>query len=162
MKPFYLIPLLAAFGCSQPSPTTYDLSIVNVQSDDPNHKEVHLQFKTPPDATVEVASDGGDKQTVAVDRLNSEGMFTVTLAATRNEPLDDGRQTFTTLIRPESPKGDSAGGPTTYTVDGETSLDDMLTVTAQPGSVPYGVPHTIGTLNGKPITLVVKPVAVAP
>ena len=162
MKLIYLIPLLTIIGCSQSTPTTYDVAVVNIPSDDPNHREIQLQFQTPPDAQVEVTSDGGDKQTVNVDRLNSSGMFKVTLSVTRNKPSEDGTQTFTTLIRLESPNGAYVGGPSTYTVDSKTSLDDMLVVTASPATIPYGVPHTVGQLNGKPITLVVKSLAESP
>jgi len=162
MKFAYLLMLLAALGCSQPTRTTYDLAVVTIPSDDPNHREFQLQFETPLEAEVEVTSDGSDKQTVTVDRLNSAGTFTVTLAVTRNPPSDDGQQTFTTLIRPESPTGAFAGGPSTYPVDSEKSLDDVLAVTATPGAIPYGVPHTVGSLNGKPITLVVMPIVKTP
>ena len=162
MKLAYLLMLLAVLGCSQPIRTTYDLAVDTIPSDEPNHREFQLQFETPFEAEVEVTSDGSDKQTVTVDRLNSAGTFTVTLAVTRNPPSDDGQQTFTTLIRPESPTGAFAGGPSIYTVDSEKSLDDVLAVTATPGAIPYGVPHTVGSLNGKPITLVVKPIAIKP
>jgi hypothetical protein len=154
--------LLAVAGCSRPMRTTYDLAVVNVPTSDPNHREVQLRFETPLEAEVEVTSEGSDKQTVTVDRLNSAGTFTVTLAVTRNPLSDDGKQTFTTLIRPESPTGAYAGGPSTYTVDGERSLEEILTVTATPAAIPYGIPHTVGSLNGKPITLIVKPVVATP
>ena len=154
--------LVAFAGCSKPTRTTYDLAVVKVPTSDPNYREVQLRFETPLEAEVEVTSDGSDKQTVTVDRLNSAGTFTVTLAVTRNPVSDDGKQTFTTLIRPESPRGASAGGPSTYSVDGEKSLDDILAVTATPAAIPYGVPHTVGSLNGKPITLMVKPVVLSP
>lgn len=154
--------LLAVAGCSKPTRTTYDLAVANVPTSDPNHREVQLRFETPLEAEVEVTSDGSDKQTVTVDQLNSAGTFTVTLAVTRNPLSDDGKQTFTTLIRLKSPTGTYAGGPSTYSVDGEKSLDDILAVTATPAAIPYGAPHTVGSLNGKPITLVVKPVVVSP
>jgi hypothetical protein len=161
MKQIHLLALLAFVGCSQPTRSTYDLDVVSIPSDDPNHREVQLQFETPAEAEVQVTSDG-DTSTVTVDRLNSAGTFKVTLSVTRNAASNGDRQTFTTLVRPESPTGAYAGGPSSYTVDGKKTLDDVLDITAVPTVVPYGVPHTVGSLNGKPITILVKPTAMTP
>jgi hypothetical protein len=153
-----LLTLIAVTGCSESPRTTFDLAVFEIPAIDASHREVELQFQTPLGAEVEVRSDDSDKQTVTVDRRNSVGSFKVTLAVTKNPVTVDGKQSFTTLIRPESPTGTSAGGPSTYTVEGEKSLDDILSVTAKSGPIAYDVPHTVGLLNGKPIILVVKPV----
>lgn len=153
-----LLTLIAATGCSESPRTTFDLAVVEIPAIDASHREVQLQFQTPLGAEVEVRSDESDKQTVTVDRRNSIGAFKVTLGVAKNPVTVDGKQSFTSLIRPESPTGASAGGPSTYTVEGEKSLDDILSVTAKSGPIAYGVPHTVGLLNGKPIILVVKPV----
>jgi hypothetical protein len=161
MKLTLLLAMVALTGCSQPSRTTYDVSVVNVPSTDPDHRETQIQFEIPEEAKIQVAADGG-LSTLFVDRLNSDGLFTVALSVTRNKPSDDGAQTFTTLVQPRTPGGGYAGGPSIYTFNDERSLDDVLTVTAVPGAVPFGVPHTIGTLNGKPVTLLVKPTMATP
>ena len=95
---------------------------------------------------------------IAVTGCSESPRTTFDLGVAKNPVTVDGKQSFTSLIRPESPTGASAGGPSTYTVEGEKSLDDILSVTAKSGPIAYGVPHTVGLLNGKPIILVVKPV----
>lgn len=159
--PMLTLLLFCCIGCSQASRTTYDLSVVNVPSTDPDHRETQIQFEIPEEAEIQVAADGG-VSTLFVDRLNSDGTFTVVLSVTRNTPSDHGKQTFTTLVQPRSPKGGFAGGPSTYTFDDKRSLDDVLAVTAVSGTVPLGVPHTLGTLNGQPVTLIVTPTMATP
>jgi hypothetical protein len=156
MKLPLLLTVVALVGCSQPNRTTYDLSVVTVPSTDPDHRETQIQFEIPEEAEIQVTADG-DVSTLFVDSLNSDGTFTVALSVTRNTPSDDGTQTFTTLVQPRTPSGGFAGGPSTYTFNDERSLDDVLAVTAVPAAVPLGVPHTLGSLNGQPITLLVKP-----
>lgn len=95
---------------------------------------------------------------IAATGCSESPRTTFDLAVAKNPVTVDGKQSFTSLIRPESPTGVSAGGPSTHTVEGEKSLDDILSVTAKSGPIAYGVPHTVGLLNGKPIILVVKPV----
>ncbi len=161
MKPILLLAILVLAGCSQPKRMTYDLSVVNVPSTDPDHRETQIRFEIPEEAEIQVTADGGTA-TLTVDRLNSAGTFMVSLSVTRNALSDDGKQTFTTLVRLESPTGGFAGGPSTYTLDGAKTLDDVLAVTAVPSAVPFGIPHRIGSLNSQPITLLVKPTIVTP
>lgn len=161
MKLALLLAIVALAGCSQPNRTTYDLSVVTVPSTDPDHRETRIQFEIPEEAEIQVTADGG-VSTLFIDRLNSDGIFTVALSVTRNMQSDDGTQTFTTLVQPRTPRGGFAGGPSTYTFNDERSLDDVLAVTAVPATVPLGVPHTLGTLNGQPITLLVKPTIATP
>ena len=156
MKRPLLLAIVALAGCSQPNRTSHDLSVVTVPSTDPDYRETQIQFEIPEEAEIQVIADGG-VSTLFVDALNSDGTFTVALSVTRNTPSDDGTQTFTTLVQPRTPRGGFAGGPSIYTFNDERSLDDVLAVTAVPAVVPLGVPHTLGSLNGQPITLLVKP-----
>ena len=73
------------------------------------------------------------------------------------EPSDiDGKSKFTTLIRPQAANGAYAGGPSTYTKDGDLELTDVLLVDAVPGEYPIGTPVNVGTENGMPIRLTVR------
>ncbi len=160
MKYLLTLGVLLTVGCSKPVATTYDLSVASDATGDPDHKEAEVRFEVPDEAEIQVAV-GDDKSTLIVDSLNSNGTFLVSLSATRDEPLGNREQSFTTQVILKGPSGQSVGGPSTYTLDDKTSLESFLDVTAVDSTVPLGKPHTIGTLNGQPITLVVNPIAVA-
>lgn len=156
MKWALVVAVLAIAGCSQASRTTYDLAVVNVPSADPNHRETQIQFEIPAEAVIQVTAGGDTPGTLFVDRLNSHGTFSVVLSVTRNAPSVDGTHSFTTLVQLRTPRGGSAGGPCTYFFKDERILDDVLAVSAVPATVSLGVPHTLGTLDGQPITLLVR------
>ena len=80
----------------------------------------------------------------------------VRLVAERHESQADGRPKVEILIRLETKNGLSAGGPSIYTVDADTSLKSMFEVTAAEGDFALGQPVTLGTSNGVPITLMVR------
>ena len=58
MKRPLLLAIVALAGCSQPNRTTYDLSVVNVPSTDPDHRETQIQFEIPEEAEIQVNADG--------------------------------------------------------------------------------------------------------
>jgi hypothetical protein len=155
MKRVLLVAVLAIAGCSQASRTTYDLAVVNVPSADPNHRETQIHFEIPAEAVIQVTAGGDTPGTLFVDRLNSHGTFSVALSVTRNAPSVDGTHSFTTVVQLRSPQGEGPGGLCTYTFKDERSLDDVLAVSARPATVSLGVPHVLGVLDGKPITLLV-------
>jgi len=160
MKLALLVVIVAMTRCSQanrPTYTTYDITAVNVLSADPHDRKTQIEFSIPEEADIQVAGGGNTHGTLFVDKLNSQGTFTVVLSVERSAPSDDGTQTFTTQVSAWNPRGSLMGPPSTYTFKDERSLDDVLAVTAVPAAVPLGVPHTLGTLNGQPITLLVKP-----
>lgn len=160
MKLALLVVIIAMTGCSQANRTTYtsyDITAVDVLSADPNQRKTQIHFSIPEESDIQVAGGGNTHGTLFVDQLNSQGTFTVVLSVERNAPSDDGTQTFTTQVSAWNPRGSLMGPPSTYTFKDERSLDDVLAVTAVPAAVPLGVPHTLGTLNGEPITLLVKP-----
>jgi hypothetical protein len=156
MKWVLLVAVLAIVGCSQAGRTTYDLAVVNGPSADPNHRETQIQFEIPAEAVIQVTAGGDTPGTLFVDRLNSHGKFSVVLSVTRNAPSVDGTHSFTTLVQLRTPRGGGAGGPCTYSFKDERILDDVLAVSAVPATVSLGVPHTLGTLDGQPITLLVR------
>ena len=163
MKYVLLLLLLVAYaGCKRPAstPTTFQLNATVGSSADVNHREHTLTFKTPPNAEVAVESDGASS-VVTIDELNSDGLFTVTLSVSR-EPTDiEGESKFTTLIRPTSPAGSFAGGPSTYTKSDNVELNDVLLVNIDSGKYPLDSPVQVGTLNGTPIRLTVRPITPA-
>jgi len=108
------------------------------------------------ESVIQVVAGGDAHGTLFVDRLNSHGIFSVVLSVTRNAPSVDGSHSFTTLVQLRTPRGGGAGGPCTYTFKDERLLDDVLAVSAVPATVPLGMPHAIGILDGQPITLLVR------
>ncbi len=162
MRPILLLAIFTVIGCYQPKQATFDLAVVNMPSTNPDHRETQIQFDLPEEAYIEVISDGQVRSSMTVDRLNSAGTFKVELSVTRNAPSENGKHTFTTSVLLESPTDGLVGGPSTYTFNSDKSLDDILEVTAVPTVVPFGVPHTVGSLNGEPITLLVKPTVMKP
>ena len=157
MKYAILLLLVAFIGCQRPTSTatTFQLDAKTGSLSDPDHREHTLTFKTPPNAEVSVESDGANSL-VAVDELNSDGLFTVTLSVSREKTTIDGESKFTTLIRPKSPNGAFAGGPSTYTKRDNAEIDDILLVDIDSGEYPLDSPVQVGTLNGTPIRLTVR------
>jgi len=153
---FLVIALVLATGCSQPNPTDLEISVVETPPTDPDRQETQVRFRVPPESAIQVACGWG-KETIYTDRLNSDGMFAAKLVVTRDKPGDDdGFRRFTAFInvgRPET----KLGSHIIFTFAEDRSLEDLLEVTATNGSVPLGIPHRLGTLNGKPITLLVRP-----
>jgi len=76
---------------------------------------------------------------------------------TRDKPGDDdGFRRFTAFINVGRPEK-KLGSRIIFTLAEDRSLEDLLKVTATSGPVQLGIPHRLGTLNGKPITLFVRP-----
>lgn len=156
MKYSLLLLLVVLTGCQKSTPTTFQLNVEADSLADANFSENKLTFKAPANAEVIVESDG-DKSVVNIDELNSDGQFTVTLAVTREASDLDGKSKFTTMIRPQSPTGASAGGPSTFTKSSELDLTDIMLIDVDSGEYSLGRPVQIGTLNGTPIHLTVRP-----
>ena len=97
---------------------------------------------------------------VSFDAKNPNGELesNVTLVATRQKNPIDGTTQVETLIRPQTPNGSFGGGASTFNVDAETSLAEVLHVTVVDGEFPLNEPIKLGTLNGEPVTLTVRKV----
>jgi hypothetical protein len=156
MRPAFVLAWAFVTGCSQVNPTTFDISVIEMPSADPNHRETQVRFKIPPESTIRVVAGSGSESHYT-DLLNSDGTFAVRLVVTRHKPSDDGSRQFTTFVHVGRPEGKVSGGHPRFTFAEDRSFDDVLKVTAASGSVPLGVPHRLGTLNGEPITLFVQP-----
>ncbi len=161
MKYVALLILIAFAGCQRSTPTTFHIDVNTGSLVDANHREHTLSFKTPPNAEVTVEADGS-KSVVSVDELNSDGLFTVTLAVTREASDVEGKSKFKTLIRPQAKNGAFAGGPSTYTLDSDLDLTEILLVDAETGEYPIGKTFDIGTENGQPIRLTVRSTKIDP
>ena len=158
MKYAMLMLLVVLAGCQRSTPGTFLLNVEAGSLADPNQRENKLTFRTPPNAEIIVESDD-DKSVVTVDELNSDGMFIVTLAVTRETSDLEGKSRYRTLVRPQSPGGAYAGGPSTYTEDTTLDLTDILLVDVESGEYPLGEPVQLGTLKGNPIQLTVRPIS---
>jgi hypothetical protein len=156
MRPALVLALALVSGCSHPNPTTLDTSVVEMPSADPNHRETQVRFRIPPESEIRVVAGSGSESHY-IDRLNSDGTFAVRMVVTRHKPSSDGSRRFTTFVNVGRPEGKVSGSHTVFTFDEDRSFDDVLQVTVASGSVPLGVPHRLGTLNGQPITLLVQP-----
>lgn len=78
------------------------------------------------------------------------------LVAERQQSQKNGTSDVEILIRHEMPNGDSAGGPSIYTVDADKPLKSILDITVAEGDFALDKPVMLGTLNDIPITLVLR------
>ena len=145
-------------GCNRPgkSPTTgFRLTVQDVATDT-NARAALLTIHAASAGSISVDEDGGHNSTTLPDADASgshEG--SVALIASRVVPPGEGEVYIQTLIRPQTPNGNYAGGPTTYRLPRTTELADHFTVTAKSGDYPLNTPIEIARLKGKPVTLTV-------
>lgn len=145
-------------GCNRPSKTPitgYRLTVQDVATDT-NARAVMLNIYAASAGSISVDEDGGHNSTTLPDP-NADGLRegSVALIASRIVPPGDGDIFIQTLIRPQTPSGNYAGGPSINTLPRTTELDDHFTITAKSGDYPLDTPIEIARLRGKPVTLTV-------
>jgi hypothetical protein len=148
----------AFFGCNRPSkaPTTgFRLTVQDVATDT-NARAALLIIHTTSAGSISIDQDGGHNSTM-LSEPNAGGSRegSVALIASRIAPPGDGEIFIQTLIRPQTPNGNYAGGPSTYTLPRTTELTDHFTITAKSGDFALNTPIEIARLKGKPVTLTV-------
>lgn len=148
----------AFLGCNRPSktPTTgFRLTVQDVATDT-NARAALLIIHAGSAGSISIDQDGGHNSKMLSDPDASgsrEG--SVALIASRIAPPGDGDIFIQTLIRPQTPNGNYAGGPSTYTLPRTTELADHFTITAKSGDFALDTPIEIARLGGKPVTLTV-------
>lgn len=161
MKSHYFVALfsclLAGCGGSAPPSQTFHLNVERDHGNNDQRQGATVAFHVPPQSEISVGA-GQDRSSISFDGMNANGdrECVVRLVAERHESQADGRPKVEILIRLETKNGLSAGGPSIYTVDADTSLKSMFEVTAAEGDFALGQPVTLGTSNGVPITLMVR------
>jgi hypothetical protein len=151
--------LFAGCGGAGTAPTSVQLTVDRDPVGDENRSETTVSFHPPSPCEIIVEAEG-QRSLVSFDANDPHGESpaTVVLAATRQKDPEDGKVRVETLIRPRTPNGTSAGGPSTWTVDAEKPLAEVLDVSVKNGEFPLNEPIRLGTLNGEPVTLTVRPV----
>ena len=163
MKTYYFSVLFGCLlaGCGGPvTPSnTFYLKVERAPANSDPRQETVVTFQTPPKAEISVGA-GQDRSSITFDAINSDvnRECVVRLAVERQESQTDDKSNVAILIRLEMQNGPSAGGPSIYTVDANKSLNSMLDVTVAEGDFALDEPVTLGTSNGDPITLVVRPI----
>jgi hypothetical protein len=162
MKHIILYTILLFAGCSQTSAPVASVRI-RVQPDPANNEDANetlIAFQPPSMAEI-VVQTGGQRSTVTFNSKNpnSDKDSILRLSATRRKSDVEGKASFETLIRPETPNGSRAGGPHTQDLSSDTKLTDVLNVTIQDGDYPLGKPIEIGTHRGEPVILTVNKIS---
>lgn len=151
--------LFAGCGGAGTAPTSIQLTVERDPAGDENRSETTVSFHPPSPCAIIVEAEGQRSHvTFDANDPHGESPATVILAATRQKDPEDGKARVETLIRPRTPNGTSAGGPSTWTVDAEKPLAEVLDVSVEDGEFPLNEPISLGTLNGEPVTLTVRPV----
>jgi hypothetical protein len=145
-------------GCNR-SPQTlsagFRLTLQDIATD-MNARAALVTIHTASAGSISVDEDGGHNSIGLPDPdANSSHEASVALIASRISPPGDGDIYIQTLIRPQTPNGNSAGGPSTYTLPRTTQLVDQFTITAKSGDYPLNTPIEIARLGGTPVTLTV-------
>lgn len=148
-------------GCSQTATPVTTLRIT-ASADPANNDDVKLalvSFRPPVKSEIKVESSG-QSGTILFDpqNPNSDKDSVVRFSAHRQTADGKNRSIVETIIRPETPNGGHAGGSTTQDFPVDKPLDDILMVTIREGEYPLGKPIEIGTYNGSPVHLTVRPV----
>jgi len=145
-------------GCKRPGQAPaagFRLTLQDVATDT-NARAALLTIHAASAGSISVDEDGGHSSTVLPDPdANGFREGSVALIASRISPPGDGDIYIQTLIRPQTPKGNYAGGPSTYTLPRATQLADHFTITAKSGDYALNTPIEIARLKGKPVTLTV-------
>jgi len=148
----------AFVGCNRPDqipPTEFRLTLQEV-ANDANARAALLILHSGTAGSISVDQDGGHNSTALGDpNANGSREGSVALIATRIAPAGEGDIYIQTLIRPQTPNGSYAGGPSTFTLPRPTQLADAFTITAKSGDYPLNTPIEIARLRGKPVTLTV-------
>jgi len=148
----------AFFGCNRPSkpPTTgFRLTVQDVATDT-NARAALLIIHAASAGSISIDQDGGHNSTMLYEpNAGGSREGSVALIASRIAPPGDGEIFIQTLIRPQTPNGNYAGGPSTYTLPRTTELTDHFTITAKSGDFAFDTPIEIARLKGKPVTLTV-------
>lgn len=161
MKSYCLVALFVCsiFGCggSRTPSQTFHLKVELDPANNDKQQETVISFHSPSKAEIAVEV-GQDRDSITFDGQNPNEVreCVLRLAAKRQEKPADGKSKVEVLIRQETPNGGSAGGPSIYTVDADKSLNAILAITVAEGDFALNEPVKLGTLNGVPITLVVR------
>jgi hypothetical protein len=147
------------FGCNRTTKTAPPALRITVQEIVTDNKACAtlLTIHSPSAGSISVDMDPGDHSSVVLSGPDATGSWegSVVLMASRIEPSGDDDIYIQTLIRPQTPNGASAGGPSTYTLPRTTKLHDHFTITAKSGDFAPDTPIEIAQLGGKPVTLTV-------
>lgn len=145
-------------GCNRPSKiltTGFRLTVQDIATDT-NARAALLTIQASSAGSISVDQDGGHNSTMLPEPdANGSREGSVSLMASRIVPPGDGNIFIQTLIRPQTPNGNYAGGPSTYTLPRTTELADHFTITAKSGDYALDTPIEIARLRGKPVTLTV-------
>lgn len=158
-----LLTLAAAFsfGCNGATPTanrtTFRVDVKNDPSNSKDFCETLVSFHPPSESKI-IVRTASSESVVSFDSKNpnSDEPTVVRLSVDRTNSNDGAKTEFTTLLRPQTPNGGYAGGPSTQIVDGDISASDFLTITVDDGNFSVNEPIELGTLNGEPIELIVQ------
>lgn len=146
-------------GCGGPTTRSqnFHLTVKRNPANNDHRQETTLTFHAPSKAEI-IVEVGRDRDSVSFDAKTSSGNreCLVRLVAERQESQTDGKSNVKILVGQEMPNGDSAGGPSLYTVDAGKSLEATLDVTVAEGEFAFDRPVRLGTLNGVPVTLLVR------
>jgi len=161
MHRHYFVMAICSFllGCggAATNSSTFHLKLDRIASTGETHHQTKLSFHPPSAAEIIVDVDG-DRSSVIFDAKNPNGELesVVILAAERKTSPTDGKTLVEILIRPETPNGAFAGGPSVFTVDTDAPLNSILNTAITEGEFPLDEPIEVGTLNGRPITLLIR------
>ena len=151
--------VVSLLGCNDQTTTANRSTIqIDLKTDPSNREdfqEALVSFHPPSESKIIVRTATSESM-VSFDEQNpnSDQPFIVRLSVDRTK-LDNAKTEFTTLLRPQTPNGAVAGGPSTEIVDGDVKASEFLAVTIDNGEYPVNEPIELGTLNGEPITLTV-------
>lgn len=148
----------AFLGCKRSAQTPsagFRLTLKDVATDT-NARAALVTIHTASAGSISVDEDGGHNSATLPDAdANGSREGSVALIASRIAPPGDGDIYIQTLIRPQTPNGSYAGGPSTYTLPRATQLTDHFTITAKSGDCALNTPIEIARLKGRPVTLTV-------
>jgi hypothetical protein len=152
------IMLLLFIGCVRPGQTPsagFRLTLQDIATDS-NVRAALLTIHTASEGFISVVEESGHSSTALPDpNAGGSREGSVALIASRIAPSGDGDIYIQTLIRPQTPNGSYAGGPSTYTLPRSTQLADHFAITAKSGDYPLDTPIEIARLKGRPVMLTV-------
>jgi hypothetical protein len=152
------IALIAFAGCGRPAPIPpagFRLTLQEVATDE-NVRAALLTIHTESAGSISVDEEGKHSSAI-LHEPNASGFREASIAviASRIAPSGNGDIYIQTLIRPQTPNGAFAGGPSTYSLQRATQLADFFRITAKNGEYPFDTAVEIAQLQGKPVTVTI-------
>ena len=149
--------MLTGCGGSPANSGIFNLQVHRDSGNDENHQQAKVEFDLPLRATVDVEWGANRASVLATGDALRDGAVMLTVDR-KTEATEDNSQieSRVEVVIDSGTSRSSSVGHSIETVESQTPLSAILNLTAVDGAYPLDTPLTIGMLNGKELTLLIR------